>query len=457
MASVYAVTDPATGEQIATYPRCTDEEVTAAIDAADRAHDQWSTTPLEERVAVLARVAELHSERREELAGLIVKEMGKPLAQALGEVDFSAMIYGYYAENAAQFLADEPITLPSWSTGTALVRQSSLGPLLGIMPWNFPYYQVARFAGPNVVAGNTVLLKHASQCPTSAAAIEQIFLDAGAPAGVYRNLYASTDQVAQIIADPRVQGVSLTGSEGAGRTVGALAGQHLKKVVLELGGSDPFVVLSTDDLDATVAAAASARLSNSGQACNAAKRFIVADEYYEDFLTKMSEIFAVTKPMPPADPDAGLGPLSSARAASDLYEQVEGAVADGARLVVGGAPDGAFFSPTVLTDVTPANRAHHEEFFGPVALVYRAGSEDEAVELANDTPFGLGAYVFSTDREQALRVADRLDAGMVFVNGVHLESPELPFGGVKASGFGRELGRYGMTEFLNRKLIRVKE
>jgi succinate-semialdehyde dehydrogenase/glutarate-semialdehyde dehydrogenase len=456
--STYAVTDPASGERLASFPLCDGHEVLAAVSDAYRAHAQWSTgTPLAERVAVVRRVGALHAERRDELAELIVREMGKPVAQALGEVDFSAMIYEYYADNAAEFLADEPVPLPSYAKGRAVIRHSSLGPLLGIMPWNFPYYQVARFAAPNVIAGNTVLLKHASQCPTSAAAIQQIFADAGAPAGVYRNLYASTDQVARIIADPRLQGVSLTGSEGAGRTVAALAGQHLKKVVLELGGSDPFILLSTADLDATVAAAASARLSNNGQACNAAKRFIVAEKHYDAFLSALTDAFRATKPAEPSDPATALGPLSSQRAAAELGEQVDQAVAQGARLVLGGVPDGAFFPPTILADVSPLNPAHHEEFFGPVALVYRVRSEAEAVELANDTPFGLGAYVFSTDPEQAERVADRLEAGMVFVNGVHLESPELPFGGVKQSGFGRELGRSGMTEFVNRKLIRVAE
>jgi succinate-semialdehyde dehydrogenase/glutarate-semialdehyde dehydrogenase len=327
--------------------------------------------------------------------------------------------------------------------------------LLGIMPWNFPYYQVARFAGPNLIIGNTILLKHAPQCPESAAAIEQIFLDAGFPAGAYTNIYATNDQIATVIADPRVQGVSLTGSERAGAAVAEIAGRHLKKVVLELGGSDPFILLSTDDLDATVDAAVAARLDNGGQSCNAAKRFIVIDELYQPFLEKFTSAITGVTPGDPTSAETGLGPLSSTAAADRLAEQVERAVSQGATLVAGGKRNGTFYESTVLTDVKPNNDAYREEFFGPVAAVYKVGSEAEAVSLANDTPFGLGSYVFTTDRDQALRVADGIEAGMVFVNVVGADGAELPFGGVKRSGSGRELGRFGADEFVNKKMIRI--
>ena len=451
----YAVTNPATGETVKTYDTITDAELEAAIAAADEAHRTWSkSTTVDERAALIRRVAELHRERRQELAEIIVREMGKPIAQALSEADFAADIYEYYADHSPGFLADEPIKLLA-GEGSAVIRRSSLGVLLGVMPWNFPYYQVARFAGPNLIIGNTILLKHAGQCPESAAAMEQIFRDAGFPAGAYVNLYAAHEQIERIIADPRVQGVSLTGSERAGAEVAAIAGRHLKKVVLELGGSDPFILLSTNDLDAAAQAAVDARLDNSGQSCNAAKRFIVADELYEPFLETFTAKLAAVEAADPTSTDAALGPLSSLEAAERLDEQVKRAVEHGARLVHGGSRDGAFFPTTVLTDITPDNPASKEEFFGPVAQVYRAKDEADAVRIANDIPYGLGSYVYTTDGEQALRVADSIEAGRVFVNVVLADGAELPFGGVKRSGTGREMGRLGADEFVNKKLIRI--
>ena len=445
--SLYAVVDPSTGDLVKEYPTATDKQIEQAVAAAAKAHREWSRgSSVAERAALIRKVSELHTQRREELAKIIQREMGKPLDQSEGEVDFSAAIYGYYADNAEKFLADEPIELVD-GEGSALIRRSSVGVLLGIMPWNYPYYQVARFAGPNLTLGNTILLKHAPQCPESAAAIAQIFTDAGYPEGAYVNIYATNEQVAEIIADPRVQGVSLTGSERAGAAVAEIAGRNLKKVVLELGGSDPFIVLSSDDLDTTVDAAIGGRFENTGQACNAAKRIIVAESIYDDFLDKFTK-----KVREKAD---GLAPLSSVAAAERLEGQVKRAVADGATLVSEGERKGAFFPPGVLTDVSPDSPSYREELFGPVATVYKVGSEDEAVEVANDTPFGLGSYVFTTDDEQARRVADRIEAGMVFVNAVGAEGVELPFGGVKRSGFGRELGRYGIDEFVNKKLIRI--
>jgi len=453
--SNYAVVNPATGEKVKEYPEISDEGLSGTIAKAAEAHRSWSqTTSVSERAAMVKRVAELHTERRETLAEIAVREMGKPMDQALAEVDFCVDIYDYYAGNAEEFLADEPIKLLA-GEGSAFIRKTSQGPLLGIMPWNFPYYQVARFAGPNLIVGNTILLKPAPQCPESAEAIQSMYRDAGFPEGAYETILASNDQIAEVIADPRVRGVSLTGSERAGAAVAEIAGRNLKKVVLELGGSDPFILLGTEDLEEAVEAAVGARLDNTGQSCNAAKRFIVADELYEDFLEKFTAQMTAAEPGDPTSEGTEIGPLSSATAAERLQDQLDRAVAQGAEVVAGGERKDNWFPSTVLTGITPDNDAYREEFFGPVASVYRVSSEEEAIELANDSPFGLGSYVFSDDPEQALRVADCLDTGMVFVNGVGADGAELPFGGVKRSGFGRELGRYGMEEFVNKKLIRV--
>lgn len=447
--SLYAVVDPATGDVVAEYPTATDEEVTAAIDSAYGTYQSWGrTSTVAQRAALLSKVAQLHEERKEELAAIINREMGKPVDQSVGEVEFCAAIYQYYADNAEKFLADEPIDLLD-GDGSAFIRREPVGVLLGIMPWNYPYYQVARFAGPNLGIGNTIVLKHAPQCPESAAALQKIFLDAGFPEGAYVNVYATNEQVAEAIANPRIQGVSLTGSERAGAAVAEIAGRNLKKVVLELGGSDPFIVLSSDDLDATVEAAVAGRMENTGQACNAAKRFIVVEDLYDDFVAKLTEKIEAT-----AD---GLAPLSSKAAAERLTEQVGSAVGSGASLEAAPPAEGpgAFFAPGVLTGVTSDSPSYYDELFGPVATVYKVADEAEAITQANDTPFGLGSYVFTTDPEQALRVAKQIEAGMVFVNAVGAEGVELPFGGIKRSGFGRELGRFGMDEFVNKKMIRI--
>ncbi len=451
----YAVVDPATGETHKTYDTISDADLKDAIGRAHKAHEAWGkNTTVEERAKIIARVGELHTERQEELAEIIVREMGKPIEQARGEVEFSAAIYQYYADNAADLLKDEPIKLLE-GEGSAFIRRTSVGLLLGIMPWNYPYYQVARFAGPNLVIGNTILLKHAPQCPESAEAMERMFHDAGVPKDAYINIYAAHEQIETVIADPRVQGVSLTGSGRAGAAVAEIAGRHLKKVVLELGGSDPFLVLQAEDLDAVVEAAVGGRLENTGQACNAAKRFIVLDEYYDTFVEKFTSALTEVDPGDPHSPETTIGPLSSTAAADRLESQVQLALENGAKLAGGGGREGNFFKTAVLTDIKPDNPAYTEEFFGPVAQVYRASSEEEAVRLANDTPYGLGSYVFTNDEQQALRVADQIEAGMVFINAVGAEGVELPFGGVKASGFGRELGRFGADEFVNKKLIRV--
>jgi succinate-semialdehyde dehydrogenase/glutarate-semialdehyde dehydrogenase len=444
--SKYAVCNPATGQVVETFPSATDEEVAAAVASAARAYAEWGrTSSVAERAAAVRRVAELHRERAGELAKAINEEMGKALAAAEGEVNFSADIYQFYADRAEQFLADEEIELLGGG-GRALLRRQPIGALLGIMPWNYPVYQVARFAAPNLVLGNTIVLKHASQCPRSAALQAAIFADAGLPEGAYVNLYATNDQIADVIADRRIQGVSLTGSERAGSIVGELAGRHLKKCVLELGGADPFVLLSTDDLDGAVDDALSARTGNVGQACNGAKRFVVIDGLYDDFVAKLHDRVAAS---------AEGAPLSSLAAAEGLASQVDAAVAAGAHLVASGERNGAFHPVGVLTNVASDNPAYHQEFFGPVAMVFRAADEADAIRIANDTPYGLGSYVYTTDPEQADRVASALEVGMVFVNGVGMEAVELPFGGVRLSGYGRELGRLGIEEFVNKKMVRI--
>jgi len=452
--STYAVVNPATGEQLNEYPEISDGALDAAIGKAWEARGALASMSVAERAGSIKRVADLHTERREDLAAIAVREMGKPMEQALGEVDFCADIYGYYAQRAEGFLEDEPIELLA-GEGTAVIRRSAMGPLLGIMPWNFPYYQVARFAGPNLIVGNPILLKPAPQCPESAEAIQAIYDDAGLPVGAYQTILATNAQIAEkVVPDPRVRGVSVTGSERAGSAVAEVAGRNLKKVVLEMGGSDPFILLATQNLDEVVDAAVGARLDNTGQSCNAAKRFIVVDELYDDFLAKFTEKMKEAEPGDPTG-DPAIGPLSSSTAAERLQDQIDRAKAQGAQAVLEGARTDNFFGTTVLTGIGPENDAYREEFFGPVASVYRVSSEEEAIRVANDTPFGLGSYVFTTDPEQGARVADDIDAGMVFVNGVGLDGAELPFGGVKRSGFGRELGPYGMDEFVNKKLIRV--
>lgn len=460
---MYAVTNPATGQTEAQYPTATDAQIQDAVAAADKGFATLKGLPPAARAELLARVADLHAGRRDELAAIITREMGKPIAQALGEVDIVVSIYRYYAENGPGFLAEEPIDVVAG--GTAVVRKEGLGALVGIMPWNFPYYQVARFAAPNLMLGNSILLKPAPQCPESALAMEDIFREAGAPDGAYTTLFATNAQVADVIADPRVAGVSLTGSERAGTAVAEIAGRHLKKVVLELGGSDPFVVLDAVDadgranLDRLVKRAVVGRLANGGQACNAAKRFVVLDSVYDAFVEKFTAALAATVPGDPTDPATFLGPLSSQAAADTLQAQLDSAVAGGATVLLAGgkrAADSAYFAPAVLADVTPEMDVYRQELFGPVAMVFRAGSEAEAVAIANDTPFGLGASVHAGDAEKAARVADQLTAGMVSINEAGGSAAELPFGGVKRSGVGRELGRYGMEEFVNRKLVRTR-
>jgi succinate-semialdehyde dehydrogenase/glutarate-semialdehyde dehydrogenase len=452
----YQVTDPTTGEVGETFPFATDEEVEQAVAAAATAYREWRERPVEERAAIVKRVGELFTERAAELGELITQEMGKRPAQAVGEADFSGEIFGYYAEHGPELLAPTP--LPGHAS--AYVERLAIGPIVGVMPWNYPYYQVARFAAPNLVAGNTVLLKHAENCPTSALAIAGIMRDAGVPDGVYTNLFATHEQVATMIADKRVQGVSLTGSERAGTAIAETAGRHLKKVVLELGGSDPYIVLDTDDVDAAAGTAWETRMENVGQACNSNKRMIVANEMYDDFVAALTKRASAMTPRKPGDDsDGAYSPMVSRAAAERLAEQVQDAVEKGATLHTGGTivgEQGAYFAPAVLTGVTEEMRAFHEELFGPVAVVYAVGSDDEAVELANAVDYGLGGAVWSSDVERATRVARRLEVGMANVNTPAGEGADLPFGGTKRSGFGRELGPLGIDEFLNKRLFYVE-
>ncbi|MFF9375496.1 NAD-dependent succinate-semialdehyde dehydrogenase [Streptomyces griseoluteus] len=452
----YRIVNPATGETEREYPTATDAELREALEAADTAQREWATRPPAERAAVLHRVADLYEERKDQLAAIITREMGKPVRQGLGEIDIVVSIYRYYADHGEEFLKEEELDVASG--GRAVVRKEAVGTLLGIMPWNFPYYQVARFAAPNLMLGNAILLKHAPQCPESALEMERIFQDAGLPKGAYVNIFATNDQIADVIADDRVQGVSLTGSERAGAAVAEIAGRNLKKVVLELGGSDPYLILGVSDMSRVVKNTLQGRMLNAGQACNASKRIIALDEHYDDFAERYTEAIRRIVPGDPTDPGTFMGPLSSEKALETLDEQVQDAVSKGATVLAGGRRmdrPGAWYEPTVLAGITPDMRAYKEELFGPVALLFKVGSEDEAVEFANNSPYGLSASVQTDDDEQAERVAQRLAAGMVFLGGPAGTAAELPFGGVKRSGFGRELGRFGMEEFANHKLIRI--
>ena len=453
----YQSTNPYNGKVLKTFEEISDAQLETKLQrAADCFENEWRATPFAQRSAILSRAAALLRERSQEFAELITLEMGKLIRQSRGEVALSAAILDYYADHAEGFLAPEKLTTPH---GDATVESCPLGVLFGVEPWNYPYYQIARFAAPNLMAGNVVMVKHASNVPQCALAFEQLMTDAGAPAGAYTNLFISKDQVAHVIDDTRIRAVALTGSEAAGAVVAARAGQNLKKSTMELGGSDAFIVLEDADLDKAVKEAVSGRMGNSGQACTASKRFMVVESLADRFLEKFQTALEGFKPGDPMDKQTTLAPLSSSAALKHLLEQVEGAVAHGAHVLMGGqriaGQEGAFMQPTILTHIDKSNPAYSEEFFGPVALFFRVANEDEAVALANDSPFGLGGSVFTQDIERGKRVARRIDTGMVFINSAADSSPELPFGGVKNSGYGRELSGAGIQEFINKKLILV--
>lgn len=447
----YQVTDPSTGQVLESFEYATDGDIESALASTASAYATWKDVPIAERAVVVKKVAALFAERADELAAIATKEMGKPKSEGVEEAEFCQAIFEYFANEGPTLAADQPIK--TFSGGKAVVQRLPVGPLLGIMPWNFPYYQIARFVAPNLMLGNTIILKHAESVPNSALAVEQIMKDAGLPDGAYVNVFATHDQIATIIEDPRIQGVSLTGSERAGAIVAALAGKNLKKCVLELGGSDPMIVLDSDDLGSVVDDAWDFRMYNTGQACNSNKRMIVMDDLFDDFVGKLTEKARAVD-------TTTFSPLSSRTAAESLAEQVKDAVDKGATLHAGGVlgeGPAAYYSPTVLSGITKDMRAYSEELFGPVAVVYKVGSDEEALELANDTTYGLGGSVFSADPARAEKIAQRLEVGMANVNSTAGEGAEIPFGGVKRSGFGRELGPLGMDEFVNKRMFYIAD
>ena len=451
----YRSVSPYSGKVLKTFEELTDKQLESAVTTAEGCFLTWRNTTFAERAVIVAKAAALMRQRVDELAGLVTLEMGKLIEQARGEVALSADIINYYAKNAEAFLA--PLSLKP-GTGEAQIENAPFGVLFGVQPWNFPYYQLARFAAPNLMAGNVVMVKHAGCVPQCAIAFEQLWLDAGAPQGAYTNLLISYDQVDRVIDDPRIKGVALTGSVDAGKKVAARAGRNLKKSTMELGGSDAFIVLEDADLEETVKWAVWAKMNNTGQCCVAAKRFIVVDQLADAFLNKFQAAMEVLQPGDPMDTATTLGPLSTEAALVQLLDQVKRALAKGATLVMGGKRidrPGAFMQPTILADISPGNPAFREEFFGPVALFFRVKNEDEAVALANDSEFGLGGSIFTQDVERGKRLASRIDTGMVFINHPTWTTPDLPFGGIKNSGYGRELSSMGIQEFVNKKLVRV--
>jgi len=449
--------NPATDETVETYEPATAADVEDALARADEAYDSWRDRPIREREAHLERVAELLRERTDEYAELMTREMGKPIAQARAEVEKCAWGCDHYAQHASAYLSAEHYASPPGTTAKTVY--DPLGVVLAVMPWNFPFWQVIRFAAPYLTAGNVGMLKHASNVPGCALALEQLFRDAGYPEDVFQSVLAPSDLVDDVIADDRVQAATLTGSGPAGRAVASTAGDQLKKTVLELGGSDPFVVLDDADLETAAERGAWARNQNGGQSCIAAKRFVVVDDVYDAFVDRLvaeTEALTVGDPL---DPSTDVGPQASPRFLETLHEQVTASVEAGATVLTGGEPldrDGAYYPPTVLSDV-PANcPADSEELFGPVASVYRVADEDEAVAVANDTRFGLGASVWTTDRERGESLAREIDAGCVYVNQLVKSDPRVPFGGVGDSGYGRELSAIGIQEFVNRKTVWVE-
>lgn len=454
----YATINPYTGETLKTFPDATDAEVEQAIVAAHEAFLSWRERSFTERGAILQRAADLLRAKAGDYAKLLTLEMGKITAEALAEVELSARIFEYYVKNAEALLAPEKLTVADPAEGDALLVHEPLGVILAIEPWNFPYYQIARILAPQLAAGNTLLLKHASNVPQSADAFEKLMLEAGLPAGAFKNLYAARHHIEIILNDPRVHGVALTGSEGAGAVVAAQAGKALKKSTLELGGADAFVVLADAELDKTVKWAVFGRHWNAGQVCVSSKRIILVEAIYDEFLRRYTEGVAGLKAGDPFDPATTLAPLSSQKAADDVKEQIRQAVAHGATATEVGPKvpaQGAFVQPTILTGLTPDNPAYYWEFFGPVSLVYRAHDEEEAIAIANDSPFGLGGSVFTADAKHGAEVAKRISTGMVFVNHPTMAKADLPFGGVRRSGYGRELLGLGLKEFVNHKLIDV--
>ena len=448
--------NPADGNTLGEFDACTDAELETALAAAAAAAPGWRQQALDERAALVRRAADVVRQRREELARLMTLEMGKPIREARAEIEKCAWVCEYYAGEGAAFLADEPVESDA---GRSFIAWQPLGTVLAVMPWNFPFWQVFRFAAPALVAGNTGLLKHASNVPQCALAIEDVFADAGFPAGVFRTLMIESSRVAEVIADPRVQAVTLTGSEPAGRQVAATAGSHLKKTVLELGGSDPFIVLEDADLELAVEQAVTSRFLNTGQSCIAAKRFIVVEPVADAFVEQFRAAVEALGTGDPLDEANRLGPMARTDLREELHRQVEESIAQGAEAVTGcriPPGPGAFYPPSILDRVVPGMCAWSEELFGPVASIIRVADEAEAVRVANDTEFGLGGSVWTRDSARGERIARQLECGCAFVNGLLKSDPRLPFGGVKHSGYGRELSILGMREFLNAKTVWIR-
>ena len=450
-------TNPYTNEVIKTFDEISDVVLDNLVNQSDKAFNSWKLTSYETRAALLNNVAKLLRERKTDLAKTITLEMGKLIAQAEGEIELSATIFEYYAKNGAEFLKDIYLK-PEF--GKAYYKHSPLGIIFGVEPWNFPFYQVARFVAPNLMIGNTVLVKLASLVPQCAIAIEKVFTDSGALLGVYTNLQISGKRASGLVSDSRIKGVSLTGSEEAGSNIAQQAGKYIKKSVLELGGSDAFIVLEDANIDEAVRWGIIGRINNNGECCVASKRFIVVAEVADEFLKKFIEKMKNLVVGDPMDSKTELGPLSSEAAAVHIIDQIKSGIDAGATLLLGGTRsdrEGAFVEPTIITNIKPENPIYYQELFGPVASYYVVNDENEAIKLANDSPYGLGCSIFSSNIERAKNIANQIDAGMVFINHPTWTEADLPFGGTKNSGYGRELSELGIQEFVNRKLIRISE
>jgi succinate-semialdehyde dehydrogenase/glutarate-semialdehyde dehydrogenase len=460
-----ATVNPATGETLKTFEPLNDQEIAQKLDQAQKAFEQYRHIPIAQKAEWLNAAAKLLVDRREQFGKIMTLEVGKPIAAAIAEVEKSAWVCRYYAENAAQFLADVPIKTDA---SHSFVRYQPIGAVLAVMPWNFPFWQVFRFAAPALMAGNVGLLKHASNVPQCALAIEEVLRTAGFPVGAFQTLLVGADQVAQIVSDKRVKAATLTGSEPSGASLASVAGKQIKKTVLELGGSDPFIVLESADLETAVSTAVTARMINSGQSCIAAKRFIVQEAIADQFTTQLVEKYAALRVGDPMNPETEIGPLATPGILKDLDHLVQTCVEKGAKVLIGGNPQdvltrsvvalqrGNFYPPTILADIPPGTPADDEEFFGPVALLFRVPDIDAAIHLANSSPFGLGASAWTEKPEESDRLAVELEAGAVFINSMVKSDPRLPFGGIKRSGYGRELGIQGIHEFVNIKTIWVK-
>ncbi len=445
--------DPKNGTIFATFDEHTPEQIETALTRASDVSRTWARLRIDERTAMLSRAADVLEQDKQRFAETMTREMGKPIGAAVGEVEKCAWVCRYYAEHAHEFLADAPVATDA---SRSFVRYQPLGVVLAVMPWNFPFWQVFRFAAPALAAGNVGLLKHASNVPQSALAIEEVFRRAGAPQGAFQTLLVGSQAVQPLIADRRVAAVTLTGSEGAGVAVGRAAGEQIKKAVLELGGSDPFIVLPSADLERAIAAAVKARCINNGQSCIAAKRFIVHEAVYDAFERGFTAGMAALRIGDPLDPATEIGPLATAKIRDELAAQVDASLAAGARLVLGGRKldgPGNFYQPTVLADIPEGAPAYADELFGPVASLFKVRDVDAAIALANHAAFGLGASAWSSERAEIERLAREIEAGSVFVNGMVKSDPRLPFGGIKRSGFGRELARHGIREFVNVKTV----